>query len=911
MKLAYAVTLLCAVRHVFGSTYCPLSEAMYSSENLERGGVDIDMLKSTCLVDLFKKVDRSRENIACMAEGAPEIMRKMCVEDKLQETLDILKSIQAIKIQIDANLEEKTQCLAKLEKLSLILIDCEAKEKKNRETAPSNSQAAEKPENPFIDVWEVPELDSEPVSDSSTVVRQMQEVEALMEKAIKNGECLEKRKISVVYIAEECVARNTEFLEEATMAMQSQTYYTAFGCQKPPKRKRNTARHILQYKNIYLAQLQNRECFLLSKIVDLFYKKTSSQIQAAQEEMQEKLQELLLYNYSIDENLYAKKIAHFIRCVQPYVGLSGAPDKLALALDAHFLSLLVLDHSMPICRLKEVLSIMHILYEDAPDMSEISLGVFIEYFYDIVRTHLMLSWGNASEAHCQTARLFGNMHALVSSFTKKEEIHLLCNMFGELDKSFARYRRNVTYNGSSDVEEPIRDPTWRYTADKYSIIHQHMSVHDARHAQNDSCLLLGLHPLIYALEEHTIPMWISEGGPNDENTCTVEIGYLNPDDISYRTDLMTYSDACKFTSVKNINIIVDPDLKKEISMVIDKYVHPDATVQLIGVNPNSDCVSMFKSSVLEDVGVLPPSNEDKQAIHDQVLDDSTGYGWEFWPAVCTVTLVAALIDLLSGEDTFFFTIVPIVVSALGVLRALIILEGKDTQISVVLFNIITAGIAIVAGTYLCDILIRASDLTEYLVYIKWLYSALAIIAFAGMLSTYSKKARRRVFGPSYTALNLLKYFFYALAAAASLCIPVFYALDCQDVVFVLLASNMGFLSGIFLYIACSYEKTPTKIKSDQWKRLDRCVMVLSWITVTIGLVLTLVVSIHYDLLENLPIILGDKKMLLSLFKRETAPEHAGMYPFGGDSSALNELIKSAAIGISTSVNRAVGMRVFL
>lgn len=192
----------------------------------------------------------------------------------------------------------------------------------------------------------------------------------------------------------------------------------------------------------------------------------------------------------------------------------------------------------------------------------------------------------------------------------------------------------------------------------------------------------------------------------------------------------------------------------------------------------------------------------------------------------------------------------------------------ETRLIIMAFKILTGALLFILISYFCDVFIRASDLTENLDVVKCVYGVFSSIGITGLLITYSDKMRRRVYGRKYILFNLIKYLYYAMGVICAFAIPFFYVCGFSSALKVAMASNIGLLAGVFFYVGCAYEKMPVRIKSDRWIVKDTVIMVVSCVFTVIGLVLSLLTAVRYNLFNTLPIVIIGKKALFSLFKEK-------------------------------------------
>ncbi|KAI5192714.1 hypothetical protein NEMIN01_2171 [Nematocida minor] len=716
--------------------------------------------------------------------------------------------------------------------------------------------------------------------ETSDLFEKMEFYRSKHDRELENREIVKKERNLLIEKAEKLLVNSTEHIEKLQKIRESQSFehHKEITVKREEVAFEASPRYAVSYKNITLTKLQNRNYFLLNKIVCMFYAMNRKSIEENHKSISEKIQRLLIYNYDSTHIDYLSKIDKFIDSVKDYHGDKKRDRDLADALDAHFLSLLLFDETRDEKRLVQVLDILYELYDKnysaANSPSFKTLQDFQEYFYDLLDVHLLLTeGGDTLETEEISDMLFSNLRKFINTFPSQEGIHAISRTLKKLDSSFLEYNYHPVIETEKEYDTQNKKKPWKYSkCDKYSRIHHCMSAHDPEHFGFLSIRLVHLHPLIAAAKEKIIPMWIINKNERNPDECTAEFGYTSLEECVYSTDLLTYADACLFAMATTVELVIDTDLPDEIAYAIAKHTNPKARVSFIRLNLNANDLFTDKESIhmLDHT----PTSENKQEVYNLVLDKILENRWLFWPLFAITTIAGIILNLLLGDACVFFTVIPILIYSSGVLRAFVVSLKMEVHYVNMAFNILSAGFLFLVCAYGCDIFFRASELTENLSCIKWMYFVCSAVGIVGLLSTYSKKGRRYVYGKKYWISNIFKYAYYAMAILCALSIPAIYASfgeNRDEILSVLMACNVGMFSGIFLYVGCSYEKMQVKIETDQWKKLDWWVMCLAYSTTGIALLSTLGICIKYDLLENIPVVLGGKRVYVSMFSENKLP----------------------------------------
>ncbi|OAG29372.1 hypothetical protein NEIG_02144 [Nematocida sp. ERTm5] len=831
-----------------------------------------EVLSHADIEDVLKLLDIDRRNMISINERVCSDETDSITESKNRIALDIYGQLVDTKDQIQISADTVTIYLRRLQELTKKVSELKSIKRSTDQNVDQEIKRAN---------------------------HEVHEISKLFQLELEHKEFLQKEKISQLRMAEEfrkIIRQHTETLQ---IILNSRKYELTRNA--PPKPPRKRKEYILQFKNKYLIPLQKKKSILLNSVIEIFYQKSRNDLNKMTSQIESQLCYLLLYDYQCTHINYREKVKNFINTVKSYTIEEWDEERFCKAMDKAFLSLLILDENMSMEELKTVLAIISKLY-DRNTTYVMPLSEFTEYFYSILNVHLLINCGASEEAFELTKTLFKNLQTSINIRNTRDEIHKICEVFNELNNSFMMYRYPVPYLLTCHSRN--RDDNrqyWKYHRDKYSRIHQFMSVHDSAHAVPESLLLMNLHPLIHIMHDKTIPMRIIE--PEDDgdvnlDVCTVEIGYAEEDSIVYLTDNVQYKDACYFCSATTINMIIDPILLNEASILIEKYVHPQATVYFKGINlKGNEAVSV--SSVLYDC-VHPASPNKKQFLLSCLLERLNMGRKIFLPLFSSLSVISASIFAILIDGTLFFALIPFIVFFSGIFRALFIKMGYETKTVIFAFNLISSFIIGLISLYSIDVLLRASDLTENLYLIQIIYIVLGTLSILGILSTYSKAIRRYAYSYKYTVSNLFKYSCYILGILMSLAIPVCMAAGYTELGHVLIGCNIPLFSAVFIYIACAYEKMHTQLKSDKWGRLDTIVHILACISALSALYASQVVSIECGLLDALPIIIGPKNSALSIFKDRAISYHSVFNTEKTDEShsALDKLITHIFSGIT-------------
>ncbi|KFG25831.1 uncharacterized protein NESG_01817 [Nematocida ausubeli] len=861
------------------------------------GYISDEVIARTDIDQISKQLERNRMKMLAVNGKLAKHREDIDMPRKNKRIITVSSGLQDLKEKMTQNDTRITQHINKLQELAKVISDIEEEQKK-RKTIETWYAGIIAREGSGALASEAPSHGTA-YSDARRIEEVYQEVQTIRD--LLNEEMDEKNKLLEEKMVKVRTAENLlRIVREHTEKLKERVFSQKYD-QKPPKRKvprKLTKQHHLLYKNRHLLSLQRSKAFLLNEVVDIFYGKSVKEIDAALPEIEKKLRSLLIYNYSCAKVDYRRKTKNFIDIIRSYKTDVWSENRLCMAMDRGFLSLLQMDEILDDDRLDDVLAIMYRLYNDK-EPCWLTMDEFLNHFYDILNVHLILSSGNAAESDWRTKVLFYQLHGFISSITSQEDIFAICAKLDKLNTSFLEYG----YYADAQLIVPDNENTeknaysWKYSGGIYSRIHQCMSVHDSNHASKESRLLMDLHPLLHILKEKTIPMRMVYSS-NDyveerRNVCIVEIGYEDADSVVYRTDQMTYKDACDFCNAQEINMIIDPCLLNEASILIEKYVHPCCKVHFTGLSMNADPSAAMNREVFDIIGA--PGSREKQSLHDFLQNRLTASKWLWFPIVSAVGVCCAQAAILINDGSLFFTIFPIIIGTCGILRAAVIRVGLETKSVILAFNIISSGICLAMLVYFCDIFWRASDLTDYLQIIKVAYSILGGVSVLGILLTYFTKVRRYVYGRKYSISNLVKYMCYVLSITASFLVPFSYVLGSPELLGIFMGCNIGMFSSIFFYIGCAYEKMPTQLKSDKWIAADISVLGITCLSVATGLALTFVVQVEYGLLEVLPIIMGGKEVAFSLFKEKRVSYYDAMRNIASPppESSLDRLFRNA------------------